>query len=118
AIDAGSEHTVRAGVRNCHRTVGARTASAITQRWGAEGMADGSIHLELSGVAGQSFAAFTVAGMDVRLVGVANDAVGKGMAGGRIVIALPPAQASLNVRNAIIGNAALYGATGGAAYIA
>ncbi len=101
---------------NTDRTVGARIAGQLAKRYGNDGF-KGQIHLTLTGSAGQSFGAFNLPGMTLRLIGEANDYVGKGMNGGEIVIT-PPAAATYDpAQNAIIGNTCLYGATGGTVYI-
>ncbi|MCA9581074.1 MAG: glutamate synthase large subunit [Myxococcales bacterium] len=117
AIESKAPSTITDRVRNRHRTVGARLASTITERWGSEGLPEGTVRVRLTGVAGQSFAAFTVPGMVMELTGVANDSVAKGMSGGRVVIRLPDIQVENAEINASVGNVALYGATGGEAFI-
>ncbi|BAY26216.1 glutamate synthase (ferredoxin) [Calothrix sp. NIES-2100] len=97
---------------NTDRTVGARLAGAIASQYGDSGFA-GQIHLNLLGSVGQSFGAFNLPGMILRLEGEANDYVGKGMHGGEIIIK-PPASATYDpAQNVIVGNTCLYGATGG-----
>ncbi len=97
---------------NTDRTVGARLAGAIASQYGDSGFA-GQIHLNFQGSVGQSFGAFNLPGMILRLEGEANDYVGKGMHGGEIIIK-PPASATYNpAQNVIVGNTCLYGATGG-----
>jgi glutamate synthase (NADPH/NADH) large chain len=103
-------------IRNYHRSIGARLAGEIARRHGNHGMRDTPLDIRLRGTAGQSFGAWNVSGLNMTLVGDANDYVGKGMAGGRVVI-YPPEEASYVVREAaIIGNTCLYGATGGELY--
>ncbi len=97
---------------NTDRTVGARLAGAIAKQYGNTGF-EGQITLNFSGAAGQSFGAFNLPGMTLVLTGEANDYVGKGMHGGKIIIK-PPAEASYDpAKNVIAGNTCLYGATGG-----
>ncbi len=97
---------------NTDRTVGTRLAGAIAKRYGNTGF-EGQITLNLTGSAGQSFGAFILPGMTLKLEGEANDYVGKGMHGGEIII-VPPAGATYDpAENVIIGNTCLYGATGG-----
>ncbi len=109
--------TLTATVRNTDRTVGATLAGQITRRFGASGVPLTPVHLHLSGTAGQSLGAFGVPGLDITLTGAANDGVGKGLHGGTITIACPPGLRA--VPNAtLIGNAALYGATGGRLFVA
>jgi len=118
AIEASSGGRYEFAVQNFHRSIGARLAGEIARRHGNEGMRDAPLDIRLHGTAGQSFGAWNVAGLNLSLVGDANDYVGKGMAGGRIVIH-PPERAEYVVRDtAIIGNTCLYGATGGEMYAA
>jgi glutamate synthase (NADPH/NADH) large chain len=105
-------------IRNHHRTIGAMLSGEIARRYGNEGMHDAPLEIQLRGTAGQSFGAWNVAGLNLDLIGDANDYVGKGMAGGRIVVR-PSAGATFEARMAtIIGNTCLYGATGGHLYAA
>jgi glutamate synthase (NADPH/NADH) large chain len=105
-------------IRNTDRAVGTHLSGEIARRHGDHGMADRPITVRLSGSAGQSFGAFNAGGLHLYLTGEANDYVGKGMAGGRIVVR-PPADAAWNTRAApILGNTCLYGATGGELFAA
>lgn len=100
---------------NTDRSVGARIAGVIAQKYGNDGF-EGEIKLNFQGAAGQSFAAFNLPGVNLHLEGEANDYVGKGLYGGEIVI-VPPQTATYQPEdNAIIGNTCLYGATGGTLY--
>jgi glutamate synthase (NADPH/NADH) large chain len=100
-------------VKNYNRSIGARVAGEIARLYGNDGMADRPLDVRLRGTAGQSFGVWNVSGLNLALVGDANDYVGKGMAGGRITIR-PPDDAGFVARDtAIIGNTCLYGATGG-----
>ena len=103
-------------VRNVHRTVGAMLAGEISRRFGQRGLPAGAITLKFTGSAGQSFGAFAVDGMDIFLEGDANDYIGKGMSGGTLSVRVPRGATFAADRNVIIGNTALYGATGGHAY--
>jgi glutamate synthase (NADPH/NADH) large chain/glutamate synthase (ferredoxin) len=105
-------------IRNSDRTACTMLSSEVAKRYGEEGLPPGTIDLRFTGVAGQSFGAFLSAGMNVTLVGDANDYVGKGMAGGRIVIHPDPHVTYRWDHNSIVGNTVLYGATGGEAYFA
>jgi glutamate synthase (NADPH) large chain len=108
----------RYAIANTDRAIGARLAGDIARRHGAEGMDGSPLTLEFRGSAGQSFGAWNAAGMNLILHGEANDGVGKGMAGGRIVVR-PPAIARFEThKTAIVGNTCLYGATGGEFYAA
>ncbi|BBH38033.1 ferredoxin-dependent glutamate synthase [Microcystis viridis NIES-102] len=100
---------------NTDRSVGARIAGVIAQKYGNDGF-EGEIKLNFQGAAGQSFGAFNLPGVNLHLEGEANDYVGKGIYGGEIVI-VPPQNANYQPEdNAIIGNTCLYGATGGVLY--
>jgi glutamate synthase (ferredoxin) len=91
--------------------------SEITRRWGAAGLGEDTIQLKFNGSAGQSFGAFIPRGMTLTLEGDANDYVGKGLSGGKIIV-YPPARSTFRAMdNVIIGNVAFYGATAGEAYI-
>jgi glutamate synthase domain-containing protein 3 len=103
-------------VRNTDRAVGSQLAGQLAARTGNAGTAHAPLEVRLTGSAGQSFWAFALPGMHVRLEGDANDGVGKGMHGGEIVIR--PAAASADPSPVIVGNAALYGATGGRMFVA
>ncbi len=105
-------------IRNTDRSIGARLSGRIARLHGDHGMRDAPINLRFRGTAGQSFGAFTGGGLQLELEGEANDYVGKGMAGGRIVIR-PPADAQFVACDTpILGNTCLYGATGGELYAA
>jgi glutamate synthase (NADPH/NADH) large chain len=101
---------------NTNRTVGTILSHEIAKKWGEECLPDGTIHFKFTGSAGQSFGAFLAAGVTLELVGDANDYVGKGLSGGRLII-YPSADSSFVAEdNIIIGNVALYGATSGEAF--
>ncbi len=105
-------------IRNTHRTVGAKLSGDIAMRYGDAGLPHATIRCDFEGSAGQSFGAFCINGVQLVLTGEANDYVGKGMAGGELVIK-PAATARFHTHeNAIIGNTVLYGATGGTLYAA
>ena len=105
-------------VRNTNRTVGAMLSGAVAGRYGHAGLSENTIHVCLSGTAGQSFGAFLARGVTLELVGEGNDYVGKGLSGGRIVVRPDPSFRGLTAENIIIGNTVLYGATEGEAYLA
>ena len=118
AIEAKSGGRFGFEVHNFNRSIGARLAGEIARRHGNDGMHEDPIDILLRGTAGQSFGVWNVSGLNLTLIGDANDYVGKGMAGGRIVIR-PPDDAGYIVRDtAIIGNTCLYGATGGVLHAA
>nr|MDQ3989498.1 glutamate synthase-related protein [Actinomycetota bacterium] len=104
-------------VRNVNRTVGTMLGSELTRRWGGEGLPEGTIDITLTGSAGQSFGAFLPRGITLRLVGDANDYVGKGLSGGRITLRPHPEAPFPAEHNVIAGNVILYGATGGEAFL-
>ncbi len=118
AIETGAPVRLALPIRNIHRTVGARVAGEIARRHGDRGLPEGAIEIRFRGSAGQSFGAFCIAGMRLILEGEANDYVGKGMGGGEIVIVPPQGVRFASHENAIVGNTVLYGATGGALFVA
>jgi glutamate synthase (ferredoxin) len=100
-----------------NRAVGTMLGYEVTRRYGAAGLPDDTIALRFTGSAGQSFGAFVPRGITLELEGDANDYVGKGLSGGKVIV-YPPKQATfVPEENIIIGNVALYGATSGEAYI-
>jgi len=105
-------------IRNSNRTFATMLSGQVAMQHGREGLPEGTIDINLSGIAGQSFGAFLAPGIDLRLIGEANDYVGKGMAGGRIIIYPNPKSSFVWHENSIVGNTVLYGATGGEAYFA
>ncbi|MEO8800874.1 MAG: glutamate synthase large subunit, partial [Polyangiaceae bacterium] len=118
SLKYGESTSVKLDIRNTDRAFGATLAGEIARRYGAKGLGDGAVTVELTGSAGQSFGAFATNGMLLVLEGEANDYVGKGLSGGVLAIR-PPA----NIRYAadessIVGNTVLYGATSGTAYFA
>lgn len=100
-------------ITNCDRSIGARISGEIAKRHGNQGMADKAITLRLKGVAGQSLGVWNAGGLNIYLEGDANDYVGKGMAGGKVVIRPPEGSTFASNKTSIIGNTCLYGATGG-----
>jgi len=105
---------IKRDICNLNRSFGARISGEIAKYYGDAGLPDDTIHLELKGIAGQSFGAFLISGVTLHLNGVANDYVGKGMNGGKIVIA-PVNQGE---KFSAAGNTCLYGATGGKLFVA
>jgi glutamate synthase domain-containing protein 3 len=118
AIEVGERVRVARSVRNVDRAIGARISGEIARCHGAHGLEPDAITLNLAGSAGQSFGAFAVRGLTLVLEGEANDYVGKGLSGGRLVIHPPKAARVVSDATVIIGNTALYGATSGEAFIA
>jgi glutamate synthase (ferredoxin) len=104
-------------IRNVNRVVGTIVGSEVTRRHGAEGLPEDTIDIHFTGSAGQSFGAFMPKGMTFTLSGDANDYVGKGLSGGKIIVYPSPGSTFKPEENIIVGNVALYGATGGEAYI-
>ncbi|MBI2569970.1 MAG: glutamate synthase large subunit [Candidatus Schekmanbacteria bacterium] len=120
-IDAALDGQVKARlelpITNRDRTVGTMVSSVIARRYGARGLPDDSIHVKLNGSAGQSFGAFLARGVTLELEGDANDYLGKGCSGGRIIVYPPKTSAFVAEENIIIGNVVLYGATDGELYV-
>ena len=116
ALERGEPVVIEKKIRNVNRTVGTILGSELTRRHGAAGLPDDTIRLRFTGSAGQSFGAFVPRGMTLSLEGDANDYVGKGLSGGKIIV-FPPREATFVAEeNVVIGNVALYGATGGRAF--
>ena len=113
AVETSSGGGGSFAIRNTDRTVGARLSGRIATVHGNTGMKDAPIHLLFNGTAGQSFGAWNAGGLHMVLTGDANDYVGKGMAGGKLVIRPPLGVAYKSHEAVIIGNTCLYGATGG-----
>jgi glutamate synthase (NADPH/NADH) large chain len=103
-------------IRNVNRTVGTLLGYEVTKRWGAAGLPDETIRINFTGHAGQSFAAFLPKGVTLTLEGDANDYVGKGLSGGRVVVYPPKKATFAPEENILIGNVALYGGTSGEAF--
>ena len=117
SIESGLPTLIELPISNANRTVGAMLSYEVTKSVGKRGLPDDTIQVNLRGSAGQSFAAFMNAGISMFLEGDANDYFCKGLSGGRVVL-VPPAEASfVPEENIIVGNVALYGATGGSAFI-
>ncbi len=113
AIDNGSPVEFRLPIKNVHRTVGAMLSGAIAKKYGAAGLPDDTIQFHFNGSAGQSFGAFLSRGVTLMLEGDANDYVGKGLSGGRIVVYPPKTSTFVPEDNILVGNVVLYGATSG-----
>ncbi len=103
-------------IRNIHRTVGAMLSGEIARRCGSQGLPDDTITIRFEGSAGQSFGAFLAKGVTLTLEGDANDYVGKGLSGGKIIVFPPRSSGFVAEENMIVGNVVLYGATSGEAY--
>ena len=117
ALETGAAVRTELLVKNTDRAVGTLLGGEISRKYGAAGLPDETIQLSFKGSAGQSFGAFLPSGVTLTLEGDANDYVGKGLSGGRIVIFPDRAATFAAHDNIIIGNTVLYGATGGAAFI-
>jgi glutamate synthase (NADPH/NADH) large chain len=117
AVETGEPVTVERSISNEDRAVGAMLSNRISRAHGTEGLPDDTIHCSFRGVAGQSFGAFLQDGVTMRLTGAANDYVGKGLSGGKLVVRTPENAAYEADENVLIGNVALYGATQGEAYV-
>ncbi|WP_433614393.1 glutamate synthase large subunit [Dactylosporangium sp. CA-139114] len=113
ALDAGEAVTLEVAVRNEHRSVGAMLGGEVVRRVGGAGLPDDTVHITLRGVAGQSFGAFVPRGVTLRLVGEANDYVGKGLSGGRLIVRPDERAPFVAEEQTIGGNTVLYGATAG-----
>ncbi len=116
ALETQTAVEVQLPVSNVHRTIGTMLSGEIARRYGSSGLPDDTLRLQLSGSAGQSIGAFLAKGVTVTLEGEANDYVGKGLSGGRIVVYPPRGSGFAPEENIIIGNVALYGATSGEAF--
>jgi glutamate synthase domain-containing protein 2/glutamate synthase domain-containing protein 3 len=104
---------VKLPIRNIHRSVGTMLSGEVARRYGSAGLPDDTIRVHLSGSAGQSLGAFLAKGVTLTLEGEANDYVGKGLSGGRLIVYPPRGSGFAAEENIIVGNVALYGATGG-----
>ena len=119
SIDEQEETTLDFAIKNTDRAVGTMLSGVIAKKYGEAGLPDGTINIKFKGSAGQSFGAFAVKGLSLRLEGEANDYFGKGLSGGRISI-LPPRGSNAEFHaedNIIAGNTGLYGATSGELYV-
>jgi glutamate synthase domain-containing protein 2/glutamate synthase domain-containing protein 1/glutamate synthase domain-containing protein 3 len=117
ALESATAVSATLPIRNIHRVVGTAIGSAVTRRYGAQGLPDDTICLHFKGSAGQSLGAFLPRGMTLVLEGDSNDYIGKGLSGGKIVVFPPHGSTFRTEESVIIGNVAFYGATSGEAYI-
>ncbi|MBS9478283.1 glutamate synthase large subunit [Ancylobacter radicis] len=116
ALESGDKVVIHSEIKSINRSVGAMLSGEVAKRYGDTGLPDDTIDIHLTGTAGQAFGAFLATGISMTLVGEANDYVGKGLSGGRIVVR-PAANAAIVPENSIIvGNTVLYGATSGEVY--
>ena len=117
ALSAKETVTIQRNIHNTDRTIGAMLSGRIATMYGAEGLPEGTINCRFYGSAGQSFGAFLMPGVELRLEGDSNDYLGKGLSGGRIIVVPPTGSTFDSDKNIIIGNTVLYGATKGEIYI-
>jgi glutamate synthase (NADPH/NADH) large chain len=116
AIETGEPVRMEREIRNVHRTVGAMLSGEVAKRHGHAGLPEDSISIRFRGTAGGSFATFLAHGVTLELIGDANDYVGKGLSGGRVIVRQPASVKREPTENIIVGNTVLYGAIAGEAY--
>jgi glutamate synthase domain-containing protein 2/glutamate synthase domain-containing protein 1/glutamate synthase domain-containing protein 3 len=116
ALERGEPVRFSERVFNVNRTVGGMLSGEVARRYGDGGLPDGTIRIDFEGVAGQSFGAWLARGITLTLKGTTNDYVGKGLSGGRLAIAPPEGVGYKPEEGIVVGNVALYGATGGEAF--
>ncbi|SNU00707.1 glutamate synthase (NADH) large subunit [Ruaniaceae bacterium KH17] len=117
ALEAGEPVKIERSVRNINRTVGTMLSHEVTKRYRGAGLPDGTIDITLTGAAGQSFGAVLVPGVTLRLLGDANDYVGKSLSGGRVIVRPAPGSQLTASENVIAGNVVGYGATSGEVFL-
>jgi len=117
ALENNEAITIHMSIKNTDRTTGAMLSGTIASRFGGDGLPEDSIKVRFAGSAGQSFGAFLVPGVEFYLEGDSNDYLGKGLAGGRIIVVPPEGSTFESDQNIIIGNTVLYGATRGDIFI-
>jgi len=116
ALERGDKVVIDSPICNVNRTAGTMLSHEVAKRYGHAGLPDDSIHVNLTGTAGQSFGAFLARGITLELTGEGNDYVGKGLSGGRIIVKPPKAFKGVPQDNIIVGNTVLYGAIAGEVY--
>lgn len=116
ALEKGEPVTINATVRSADRTVGAMLSGEVAKRYGHEGLPDDTITVKLKGTAGQSFGGWLAAGVTLILEGEANDYVGKGLSGGKLIISPSRASQAVPENSIVVGNTVMYGAIAGEAY--
>ncbi len=116
AIERGDKVSIDLPIINTNRTVGTILSYTIAKKWGIDCLPDDTVHIKFHGSAGQSFGAFLARGVTLELEGDANDYVGKGLSGGRLIVYPPAGSKFVAEENIIVGNVVLYGATGGDAF--
>ena len=117
ALERGEKVRAELPIKNVHRVVCTQVGSKLTKKYGGDGLPEDTIHLKFNGSAGQSLGAFVPRGITIELEGDANDYIGKGLSGGKIIVYPPKASTFAAEENMIVGNVALYGATSGEIYI-
>jgi glutamate synthase (ferredoxin) len=117
ALERGERIDAELAIRNVNRVVGTTLGSEVTRRYGGQGLPEDTINLHFRGSAGQSFGAFIPRGLTLTLEGDANDYLGKGLSGGKIILYPPRDSKFVAEENVVTGNVALYGGTSGEAYI-
>jgi glutamate synthase (ferredoxin) len=117
AIERGEKVRAEMTIINVNRVVGTITGSEVTKKYGPTGLPEDTIHLKFNGSAGQSLGAFMPPGMTIELEGDANDYLGKGLSGGKLIVYPPKNSTFVAEENIIIGNVALYGATAGEMFV-
>ncbi|WP_324756713.1 glutamate synthase large subunit [Haloarcula montana] len=117
AIENGEPVAIDTGIDNVDRAVGATLSNRISREYGKQGLPDDTVRVDMDGTAGQSFGAFLAKGVTMELTGTANDYVGKGLSGGKLVVNTPDEATYAADENIVIGNVALYGATRGEIYV-
>jgi glutamate synthase (NADPH/NADH) large chain len=116
ALDRGAPVRLQAAIRNTDRATGGMLSGEVAKRYGHEGLPDDTIHVRFTGTAGQSFGAWLARGITFELAGDANDYVGKGLSGGRLIIRPPVQSGVVPEESIIVGNTVLYGAIAGECY--
>ena len=116
ALESGTPVQIKSDIRSVNRSAGAMLGGAVAKRYGATGLPEDTIAISLTGTAGQAFGAFVTRGVSIDLLGEANDYVGKGLSGGRLVVRPSEKSGAKPEESIIIGNTALYGATEGECY--
>lgn len=117
AIEDGKHVELAIPVQNINRALGTMLSHEVSKKWGAKGLPDGTIHIRCKGSAGQSVGAWLAHGVTIEVEGDANDFVGKGLSGGRVIIYPPKNSSFVAEENIIIGNVALYGAIQGELFV-
>jgi glutamate synthase domain-containing protein 2/glutamate synthase domain-containing protein 3 len=117
ALESQTKVSGSFAIRNVHRTVGAMLGGQIARKYGSAGLPDETIHFRFQGSAGQSFGAFVPSGVTLELEGDANDYLGKGLSGGRIIAYPPKTSSFLPEESILVGNVVLYGATSGEVFL-